>query len=255
MTSVKYKNISHKDYEKIRGPDWPTYDDFLCIEHIPDFIIEELETMVSDLTPVFSFTGSESEYLEFLKKEYLHVVKNLSVIELGPNHGLHTSLIQQIGPVSHEVIEPDKTCIDMLQDRYLSQIKVIEDDAFNALQVSKKTQVMICFGLLYHLHSPLYLLELIANNCDPDIVLLDCVNSSDVLQFIEEKPNVPGNRFSVGKWKTTNFNLVAPFEIIAQAMKQLGYTLIKSSNLNIQDNPSKSNSWVGMWGKINKDDK
>lgn len=251
----KYKNISQTDYEKICGPDWPSYKDFLCVEYLPDFIINELEVMKSDLTPDISFVGNEIQYREFLKKEYLYVIKNLSVIELGPHRGFHTSLLQQIGPSSHEVVEPDQSCVNMLRDCYLPQVEVIADDALRFLQKTKKSDIVVCFGLLYHLHSPLYLLELIANNCDPDIVLIDCVNSPDVLQFMEERPNIPGNRFSLRGWKTINFNLIVPFEIVSQSMKQLGYKLIKNSNLNIKDISSKSNSWIGMWEKINKDDK
>lgn len=250
----KYKSISKLDYDKISGSDWPSYEIFLYAEELPDFVINELEQMMSDITPVKTFIGKNIDYGEFLKKEYFYVVDNRSVLELGPNTGFHTNLIQQMNPKFHEAIEPNAQCSKFLQDRYFGNVQTIHDDAFMVLQNAKKIDVVICFGLLYHLHSPLYLLELIANNCDPDIILLDCVHSPAVLEFLEEATNTPGNRFSMGNWKSIKFNLNAPFEIVSQSMKQLDYKLIKSSNLTIQDNASKSNSWVGMWEKFNKED-
>lgn len=244
----KYKKISEQDYLKIAGPDWPNYSEFVRLESIPNNVLLELESMVSDVYPEFVFSSDNNEYKNFLVTEYFTVIKNKSVLELGPNDGFHTKLLQELNPSFHEVIEPDSECAQHIRLQY-PNVSVINDDAFQILSKDKKFDVVICFGLLYHLHSPLYLLELIVNRCDPKFILIDCVDSPEVLQFEEEPLNVPGSRHVINLWKTANFNLVAPFEIIAQSMKHMGYKIIKNSKLEITDNFSKHNSWIGIWQK------
>lgn len=243
---IDYKSISELDYNDIRGPDWPDYHDFVKNSNIPSFVIEELQQMLAEPTPQSVFSGTNKDYLNFLFDEYFHVLQQKRVLEIGPNQGDHIKTIQKTNPIYHEAIEANKKFVDKLTTQYPT-VNVLHADIFDVLSTYKKFDVTVCFGVLYHFHSPLHLLELIVNNTDPEFVLIDCVCAPDNLKFNNEDVNMYGNRFSVNNWKTANFNLVVPFEIVSQSMKHMGYSLVKKSMLNINDNLSKSNSWIGMW--------
>lgn len=244
----RYQQINKEDYINIAGPDWPTFEVFQKLDSIPDFIKDELDQMVMDQPGSDKFDRDNQQYLDFLSQEYLSICQGRSVLEIGANHGDHTKLIQEQGPTYQQVVEPDPDACQLIQQR-LPDVDIIQNDIFNVLVKDYKFDVVVCFGVLYHLHSPLYLLEVIANYCNPDYIMLDCVNSPDALAFKPEPPNVTGNRFTVGKQKSCNFNLVVPFEIVIQSMEHLGYKLVKSSELSLSDNFSKGNSWIGLWKK------
>jgi len=246
MNQIDYKSISEEDYNNVCGPNWPGYQDFLKIDNIPGFIVEEIRCMLAESTPQFVFSGTKKDYLNFLLDEYFDILQQKRVLEIAPNQGDHTGVIQKTNPIYHEAIEADKEFADKLTNQYPS-VNVFHADIFDVLSTYKKFDVTICFGLLYHLHSPLHLLELIVNNSDPEFVLIDCVCAPKNLKFNTENVNTMGNRFCVNDWKSANFNLVVPFEIVFQSMKHMGYSLVKKTMLNINDNFSKSNSWVGMW--------
>ena len=198
------------------------------------------------LTNQEAVTGSKLEYLEYLNKYYFHVCEKSRVLELGPwSLADHSKLIIKNNPSYLELIEGDSSAVDIL--RLIKGIdNVLCDDIMIALQSPKNFDVVVCFGVLYHLHSPLHLLELIVNNCRPKHILLDSVHASHPLVFAHEEPNVHGNvQYRTG-WRGSGMNFVVPFFIINWALSNMGYTLIKADNLNI-DFFTKSNSWVGLW--------
>lgn len=242
-----YKQISQSDYENIAGTDWPDFVTFQQLAEIPVFIKKEMDLMQVD--PVIKvFTNNVDEYLNYISTEYLDVCKNMSVLEIGP--GMHVPYILKHNPSDYTGVQPDSEILKVLRFDH-PETNFIEDDIFSMLSFDSKFKqdVVVCFGVLYHVHSPLHLLELIVNCCDPTYIILDSVNSPDELKFNIEPPNISGNRFVLNNRKSCNFNLVAPFEIINQGLKQTGYTLIKSEFLKITDNFSKSNSWIGLWKK------
>jgi hypothetical protein len=194
------------------------------------------------------FSGVESDYYDFINTNYFNIITQSSVLEIGPLLGHHSKFIIDNGPTYFEVIEGDeKSC------QYLKTIpginSVIHDDVMQNLTSSKPIDVVVCFGLLYHLHSPLHLLELIVNHCDPEYILLDCVMEQGELAFLYEKTNVPGNAQTRNGWKTCSKNLVIPFLIYLEAMKNLGYTLDLVHRVKIKDYRPKTNSWVARWKK------
>lgn len=185
------------------------------------------------------------EYLTFMDHEYFYVCKNKSVIEIGPGiEGIHSKVILKNNAKSLTVIEPEP-----LVKQVHESINIIRDDVINVLSSKHPAEIIVCCGVLYHLHSPLHLLELIANNCDPDYIILDCVYDQESISFLKEPINRIGNRQTASAWKSCNFNLVIPFEIIAESMNHLGYTLIKTDKLTVIDHIPKHNSWVGLWSK------
>jgi hypothetical protein len=190
------------------------------------------------------------DYLNLMDQEYFDICNGKSVLEIGPgNSGFHTELIAKKNTKSIDLIEPGYEIHTFKLNLDLDLITIIHDDAMVVLSKPYPKDVVVCCGVLYHLHSPLHLLELIVNNCDPEYIILDCVNSPQKISFIEEIDNLPGHRQTINEWKSCKFNLVAPFEIINMSMYNLGYSLTKTHELKVTDNLSKSNSWVGLWSK------
>lgn len=191
-----------------------------------------------------------TEYLQLMATEYFYVCKNQSVIEIGPNTGLHTQLIVAHTPLQLKCIEPDVTCSTYLK-KISADIDVVVDDAVQLLTTPHLADVVSCCGVLYHLHSPLHLLELIVNNCNPKHIVLDCVVDYSDLRFQIEEDNKPGSR-QIKNWKSAGFNLVAPYDIINIAMKNMGYTLLKYNHINCSEYYGKHNVWAGLWEKTDE---
>ena len=103
---------------------------------------------------------NRKEYLDFVQKEYFAECKDQTVLEIGPNDAAHTRLILNESSTTLTVIEPDVSCNDILKECNVDQI--INDDAQHYLLENKKEyDVVVCCGVLYHLHNPLTMLEII----------------------------------------------------------------------------------------------
>lgn len=192
---------------------------------------------------------NRKEYLDFVQKEYFAECKDQTVLEIGPNDAAHSRLILNESPTNLTVIEPNVSCNVILKECNVDQI--INDDANLYLTKNKKEyDVVVCCGVLYHLHSPLYLLELIVNQCNPKKIILDCTIDQKNISFMVEEDNICGNRFTVNQWKSSRFNLVAPFDIITKSMYNMGYRLIKKDITENTEWKSKDNVWIALWEKI-----
>lgn len=190
---------------------------------------------------------NKQEYLQLMSDEYFNVCGDKSTIEIGPNSTIHTNLIIKHKPKYLTLIEADKHAASLLST--INGVdEVIDDDAVYILHNKKYADVVVCCGVLYHLHSPLHLIELIVNNCNPKYLILDCVTDKQKIECLPEEDNRPGNRYTRPNWKSAKFNLVIPFDIINIAMKNMGYKLIKKNEIQVVDYSSKSNLWVAMWG-------
>ena len=189
---------------------------------------------------------NNQEYLDFVQKEYFAECKDQQVLEIGPNGAFHTRLIVAESPTNLTIIEPNVSCNDNLKECNVDQI--INDDANLYLTKNKKEyDVVVCCGVLYHLHSPLYLLELIVNQCNPKKIILDCTIDQKNISFLVEEDNLSGNRFTVNQWKSARFNLVAPLDIITKSMYNMGYKLIKKDITENTEWKSKDNVWIALW--------
>lgn len=190
-------------------------------------------------------------YLDLMSSKYLHVCKNRSVLEIGPLDGVHTKIVSHTAN-RLTLIEPDVDQIDNLKQIH-GVTDIINDDVNFVLTQAMPYDVVVCCGLLYHLHSPLHLLELIANNCNPQYIILDSVNqyvnSPNYVPYNDEELNIKGDRFVRSNWKAIRLNQSAPYEIINKAMDHLGYSLLQKDDIKLSDWDSKSNSWMALWEK------
>ena len=194
-------------------------------------------------------SGTNKDYANFLKEYYFPYCKDKHILEIGPyGTGFHTKLIQEFNPKSHTAIEGDPEQCEIFAKNF-PNVDLIKNDALIELNQKQHYDVVVCFGVIYHLHSPLHLLELIVNNATPDLLFLDCVNAprNNEVLAVEEYTNLEGNRFTTEQWRSVNYNMIVPFDIIAKSMSHLGYISVDKSSLNITDNFSKSKSWIGVW--------
>lgn len=64
---VKYRYVTEHDYNVVAGPDWPAYDQFQLHNGVPDFVYDEINTMLWNREP---FTDPAFCVLPFYGMEY-----------------------------------------------------------------------------------------------------------------------------------------------------------------------------------------
>jgi hypothetical protein len=168
--------------------------------------------------------GNKQDYFEFIEKNYLYLTRGLRVLEVGANSGHHTKIISKYKPSYLECVEADP--------RWKVQLEIVD--------------MVICFGVLYHHHSSLHLLEIFANYYKPKYIMLDSVTASHPLEYLLEKVNISGSRNLKKGWKHCGVNFKTPFFIINQSLDNMGYEKQLSHKLATSYFP-KSNGWVAMW--------
>jgi len=154
---------------------------------------------------------------------HLSICENKTVLEIGPFNGAHTQVIKSHNPKKITLVELEKNALIVLRNDFLD-CEIIEDDIFNYLNNPNKFDVVVCCGVLYHLHSPLYLLELIVNKIAPQYIYIETFCLGNVLINIEDD-NTPGARQLLDGWKSANISIKLPEETIITAMKNLGYRI------------------------------
>jgi hypothetical protein len=184
------------------------------------------------------------DWANTIDHNYLNVCQGKKVLEIASSDGRIAQRILQHNPLSLVMVEPYGTPNVSLSDN----IKHVPDDINLWLSESRPAEVVVCFGLLYHLHNSLHLTELIVNYCNPEIIMFDNVRAPHPLAFDHEPNNVAGSRQTTAQWKYAPFNLITPFFIINNSLDHMGYDLVKSHHLRF-DQSSKSNSWVAEWRK------
>ena len=166
-------------------------------------------------------TKSVNEYLDKIHP-YLKICENKKILEIGPFNGLHTQVVKSHNPQKITLVELYEHALIALKQDY-SDCEIVENDIFHYLEKPREFDVVLCFGVLYHLHAPLYLLELIVNRISPQFV---CLESFDGVLFTnQEDDNTMGARQLVSGWKSANISVKLPKELIITAMQNLGYKL------------------------------
>jgi 16S rRNA A1518/A1519 N6-dimethyltransferase RsmA/KsgA/DIM1 with predicted DNA glycosylase/AP lyase activity len=192
--------------------------------------------------------ASWTEYHQTIATEFFNVCSDKTVLEIAPFGGHQTQAIIKHPIKSLLLVEPNRNANKKLIE-LCPTATIINDDIFNVYHNKFLVDVVVACGLLYHLHSPLYLLELIANQSDPEYIILDSVYQKSVA-IKNEIPNIPGNRYTTTTaWKSVNYNICVSFEYIDQSLAHLGYKCIKKISLSDFNVPTKENSWMASWQK------
>jgi len=186
-----------------------------------------------------------NNYLNEIKNSF-SVVNNTDVLEIGALHGEHSKLIKAYNPKSLTILEPEQNFYNQLTEKF-SDCTVHCIDAVHYLQTPKRYDVVVCCGVLYHLHSPLYLLELIKNNVDPSYVILENIDGDN--SFREEELNTVGNRITHFE-KEIGLHLSISYEILQKAMYDLGYGLVEKIGFLDKDvHHTKKQTIMTVWSK------
>ena len=169
--------------------------------------------------------ANETNYLAYISKTLSNYVSGRSVLEIAPNAGRHTAVLTKCNPAHYTVVESDPTCIPQLQ--LFDAVNVVHDDVYKFYNTAYPADVVVCLGLLYHLHSPIYLLELIVNQSNPAYIIIDNLTATETTMTAEygfEFPNLPGNRYGgeITK-KVAGINCALPLHVMTLAMRDLGY--------------------------------
>ena len=190
-----------------------------------------------------------SRYHDFIDQQFMWDLDQKHVLEIGPFTGAQTQVIAKHDVKSLILVEPNPLVQQDLATQYpLAQI--INDDIFSVYQSPMPVDVVVCLGVLYHLHSPLYLLELMVQQSDPKTIILDnfAVPGIGHGGMIPEPTNSPGNRYS--QHPTLSFSIAFPFEVFEQALLDLGYKLQVRHDLDMfEEILQKRSCWMGRWDK------
>ncbi len=114
-------------------------------------------------------------YRDFLREKVFRPnVENMEVLEIGPLIGLQSNEILSCNPKQHTTVDP----------HFKPTFKGTLNDYINSGEC-QSFDVVICMGVLYHLHSPLHMIEQIINHCRPKTLIIETtVNNYGV----EEEP-------------------------------------------------------------------
>ena len=138
---------------------------------------------------------TDTAYLNYIA-DFLSVVKDSTVLELASFSGWHTKLMLDLGAKQVICIEPNKDSLngDGIDAVYADERVTLHCCTANDYYSNKATEtvdVVTCMGLLYHLHSPIHLLEQIINKSSPKYIVIETTyNTSSFLS--NEVYNTPG---------------------------------------------------------------
>tara|TARA_Y100000385_G_scaffold157285_1_gene163052 strand:+ start:199 stop:771 length:573 start_codon:yes stop_codon:yes gene_type:complete len=183
-----------------------------------------------------------------LLKETFSLCKDKSVLELSTFRNLHSNIIKTFAH-SWQGVEPDQrfagpnTFTGTANDFYRSNIGEQEYD------------IVICFGLLYHLHSPIHLFEQIINKSKPKTIIIESVNTVGIT-YHEEEFNTSGNAFCDEDITIPMpWNITCTADITTKILDSVGYKyvggMVNYNNLEIEKEygKSKKDCWLGIYEK------
>lgn len=140
---VKYRYVTEQDYNVVAGPDWPAYDQFQLHNGVPDFVYDEINTMLWNQKPfddpafcVLPFYGveypSKSVCCLMTSQANLAQVKTDMLNGVRPTECQHCWTLEDGGIKSDRLIKNEtldfytkKDLINLYNDAKLDHNKVI----------------------------------------------------------------------------------------------------------------------------------
>ena len=169
---------------------------------------------------------------QYIDDNFFHLVEKKSVLEFGPACGWMSYRINNRNPLDYTIVEPDGQCIESLrrfiddtkEDRHLFQLTYND---YYSLE-KKHFDLVLCCGLLYHLHSPIDLLEKIVNYNTPEYLLITNIEflETHLSSEIEPMNEVLMRYTDSGINNPINKNLCISSQDIQKCLKSVGYELI-----------------------------
>lgn len=158
----------------------------------------------------------------------LSIVQGKTVLELGSFGGWHTELMVNLGAKSIVCVEPNPNICD--EDIYKHDIVEFKNCTANDYYSDTNVldvDVVTCFGVLYHLHSPLHLLEQIINKSRPKFLIVE-TTYNEKIYVDDEIYDMPGNAVADKQISTPILaNLIMPINDIVKCVETTNYKAIR----------------------------
>ena len=189
-----------------------------------------------------------TDYLDSID-DYIDIVKGKTVLEIGPCHYFMTERIASHEPKSIVTIEPNSESVqNSIIPRDVVNHTVTADDYFHEFDTT--FDVIFCVGVLYHLHSPLHLIEQICNNRPQTLILettnipADGRNDRDLILLLpESNTGIGGAGKSKGIKRQMPYKTLYPNEMHEGLIKGFGYKVIKKKHV-ATNHISKTNVFI-----------
>tara|TARA_R110002012_G_scaffold281189_1_gene470192 strand:- start:419 stop:832 length:414 start_codon:yes stop_codon:yes gene_type:complete len=130
------------------------------------------------------------------------------------------------------------------------------NDFYSSKIGKQEYDVVTCFGLLYHLHSPMHLFEQIINKSKPKTIIIESVHVAVDAALHDEEFNTSGNAFRDKDIITPiPFSFTTSYHTINQVLDSVGYKYVSGlknyNNIKIdaEYGTSKKDCWLGIYEK------
>ena len=155
-----------------------------------------------------------NRYVTFLEQEDIFSpCANASTLEIGPLTGKISELIQKKNPSEHVTVEPDPQYLATHNCTYQRYISAYQNEF----------DVVVCMGVLYHLHSPFDMIEKIITINKPKTFILETIDAGLVPRIHPEEINTTGN-----SWDTIiPYNINIPLKYYQEVICAQGYRQTK----------------------------
>ena len=192
----------------------------------------------------------DNNYLEHVST-FLSVVQGKTVLELGSFGGWHTELMINLGAKTITCVEPNPNiCNNTIYKHSAINLENCTANDYYSKTNFLPVDVVTCLGVLYHLHSPIHLLEQIINKSQPKYLIIETTYNSKIY-ITDELYNVLGNARADSEISMPiQTNLIMPIEDIIKCVETTNYKAVKvEHNRNIFRATSKQDISIVLFEK------
>lgn len=176
------------------------------------------------------------KYLNFMF-DCFSMVRNKTILEIGPGFGWHTKIMLKFNPEKIICVEPDERFES--EEVYKKNTDIITFHSCTANDYysrnNESVDIVVCCCVLYHLHSPIHLLEKIINVSKPKYLLIETVNGDDLV-FGNEQFEELGNAH---RDENVKFPILKAMHLPANAVIEC----VETTNYKVD----KINQTMGKW--------
>jgi len=235
----------YTQYDERRGKDFRATFDPIMVDWYDSLTVEkntnrdeEFEKTEIKLEPIITDEEDKhwKEYFDQLENNNIFdCIKKKNVLEIGTADGMFWKHYNKYNPSSITGLDPD--------DRWLLKEGVKESDiireSYETYLPKTEYDVIICFGLICKLHSPIHLLELIARSRPEYIILEDIDFSTEQISLTKMGPNTNkiGELIVIDEISCPHITRLST-NIIISIMETMSYKLENNIELKIK-HPSK----------------
>ena len=132
------------------------------------------------------------KYSEFIHQIFEQYTTGKRVLELGASCGIHTEIVREYADTLFTVDPHIRYDVggDITPDFYGTA-----NDYYKQV-VNPEFDVVLCMGLLYHLHSPFHLLEQMVNLSKPKVLIVESLKKNNAAAALEIDWAMIGNAHS-----------------------------------------------------------